>query len=257
MIIDTHAHYDDEQYDIDRDALIKSFSENGIEYAINVGASKKGTDMAVELAHTYDNIFAAVGIHPEDVMTLPDDYEETLYAYAKDPKVVAIGEIGLDYHWEETPRDVQKEWFHRQITVARDVNLPVCVHSRDAAQDTFDIIRDEKLGEIGGVIHCYSYGPELAKEYLKMGFSFGIGGVVTFKNSKTIKEVVAMLPLEAIVLETDCPYLAPTPHRGERNSSLYLPLVADVIAEIKGISAQKVIEVTNQNARRLFPKLHE
>lgn len=254
MLIDTHAHYDDEVYDNDRDAIISELKDRNI-VAVNVGASFESALEAVKISETYDNIFAAVGMHPDEVAELNDEHMQKLIELSAKPKVVAIGEIGLDYHSEEVPHDVQKKWFIRQIDVARECRLPICVHSRDAAQDTFDIIKNEDAAKIGGVVHCYSYGVELAKLYNEMGFFFGIGGVVTFKNAKKLKEVVDYLPLEKIVLETDCPYLAPTPHRGERNYSGYLDLVAGEIAEIKNVDIDRVIEVTTENAKRLYPKL--
>ena len=167
-------------------------------------------------------------------------------------KVVAIGEIGLDYYWKEPDPEIQKHWFVRQLQLAREVKLPVIIHSRDAAQDTLDIMKAEKAGEIGGVIHCFSYGTEMAREYLNMGFYLGIGGVVTFNNGRKLKEVVEYMPLDRIVLETDCPYLSPVPNRGKRNSSLNLPYVAEAIGQIKGISPEEVIKITNQNARNLY-----
>ena len=167
-------------------------------------------------------------------------------------KVVAIGEIGLDYYWNEPEPEVQKHWFVRQLQLAREVNLPIVVHSRDAAKDTLDIIKAEKAYEMGGVIHCFSYSLEMAKEYLNMGFYLGIGGVVTFNNGKKLKEVVSYMPIEQLVLETDCPYLSPVPNRGKRNSSLNLPYVVKAISELKGIPEERVIEITRENARRMY-----
>lgn len=167
-------------------------------------------------------------------------------------KVVAVGEIGLDYYWDEPAHDVQKIWFARQLDLARELKKPVIIHSRDAAKDTFDIMTENKAGEIGGVVHCYSYSAEMALDFVKMGFYIGIGGVVTFKNGKKMKEVVEALPIERILLETDCPYLAPEPNRGKRNSSLNLPYIAQKIAEIKGLSYEEVIEITTKNAERMY-----
>ena len=254
MLIDTHAHYDDAAFDEDRKQLISFLKEENI-IAIDAGASMKSTAKAVELALEYDNIYALAGVHPDDVADLSDDDMQQLIEYTGNSKVVGIGEIGLDYHWDDVPRDVQKKWFIKQLDIAKQTRMPVCIHSRDAAQDTLDIIRNYSDGLSGAVMHCYSYGVDLAKEYLKLGFFFGIGGVVTFKNGKKMKEVVEFLPIESIVLETDCPYLAPEPNRGRRNSSLYLNYVADAIAQIKGISAEQVIEITEQNARRLYRKI--
>ena len=166
--------------------------------------------------------------------------------------MVAIGEIGLDYHWEEPEPEVQKHWFVRQLEIAKETKLPVIIHSREAAKDTMDLMKAEKAGEIGGVIHCYSYSLEQAKEYLNMGFYLGIGGVLTFNNAKKLKEVVEYMPLDRIVLETDCPYLSPVPNRGKRNSSLNLPYVVAEISRIKQIPEEKIIEVTNQNAKKMY-----
>ena len=165
---------------------------------------------------------------------------------------MAVGEIGLDYYWDEPERDIQKHWFVRQLDLAREVGLPVVIHSRDAAKDTLDIMKEQKAGDMGGVIHCFSYGVELAREYLNMGFYLGIGGVVTFKNAKKLKEVVEYMPMERMVLETDCPYLAPEPFRGKRNSSLYLPYVVKAVSEIKGISQEEVMAKTCDNARKMY-----
>lgn len=175
-----------------------------------------------------------------------------LKAVAGKEKVVAIGEIGLDYYWNEPEPEVQKYWFVRQLNLAREVKLPVIIHSRDAAKDTLDIMKAEHAGDISGVIHCFSYSVEMAREYLNMGFYLGIGGVLTFNNAKKLKEVVAYMPIERIVLETDCPYLSPAPNRGKRNSSLNLPYVAAAISEIKGVPEKEVIAVTRENARRMY-----
>ena len=165
---------------------------------------------------------------------------------------MAIGEIGLDYHWEEPEPEVQKHWFLRQLDLAREVSLPIIVHSRDAAKDTLDIMKSEKAGELGGVIHCFSYSVEMAREYLNMGFYLGIGGVLTFNNAKKLKEVVEYMPMDQLVLETDCPYLSPVPNRSKRNSSLNLPYVVKAVSEIKGVSEEEVIAVTRENARRMY-----
>ena len=176
-------------------------------------------------------------------------------AIDENENVVAIGEIGLDYYYDNSPREVQKEWFKKQIELANELKLPIIIHDRDAHQDTFEIIKSTKSPEIGCVLHCYSGNVELAIEYVKMGFYIGVGGVVTFKNAKKLKETVEAIPLERILLETDCPYMAPEPYRGKRNSSLYLTYVRDKIAEIKGVSPEEVEKITEENARRLFSKV--
>lgn len=257
MIIETHAHYDDKAFDEDREALLERLPEADIGRVINVGANMATTENSVALAEKYPYVYAAVGVHPDDVEELNDTAMERLHELCRRDKTVAVGEIGLDYYWhkEEEHQKLQQYWFRRQLAIAREEGLPFIIHSRDAAKDTFDIMTEENAGEIGGVVHCFSYSVELAREYVKMGLYIGIGGVVTFKNARKLKEVVADIPLEHIVLETDSPYMAPTPHRGKRNCSLYLPCVAEEIARLKNISAKEVIAATEKNARRLFTKL--
>ena len=252
MIFDTHAHYDDEAYEEDREDILKLIRQEGVGLVTDVGATIASTKKAVALSEQYDFIYAAVGVHPEGVEELTNQDMDWLCELAKREKVVAIGEIGLDYYYEDPKRDIQKIWFRKQLEVARKTGLPVVIHSRDAAQDTLDIIKEEHGEQIGGVIHCFSYGKEMAREYLNMGLYLGIGGVVTFKNAKKLKEVVEYAPLEQLVLETDSPYLSPEPNRGKRNSSLNLPYVAAMIAELKGISGEEVIAVTEENAKRLL-----
>ena len=252
MIFDTHAHYDDEQFDIDRDELLASMKEAGIGNIVDVGASMASSKKALELAHKYDFIYAAVGVHPSEVEELDGNSIEKLRDLSRDEKCVAIGEIGLDYHWPDPAPELQKEWFIRQLGLAREEKLPVIIHSRDAAADTLDIMHSEHAEEIGGVVHCFSYSKEVAAECVKMGFYIGIGGVLTFKNARKMVEVVEQTPIEKIILETDCPYLAPEPFRGKRNNSLYLPYVVTKMAEVKGISEEEVIRITEENARSMY-----
>ena len=255
MIIDTHAHYDDEQFDVDREMLLDSVSlaDNNISAIVNASASMRGCRATLDLVSRFERVYGMLGVHPEDVYNLTDDDYNWIRNNSSNPKIVAIGEIGLDYYYEENPpRDVQIEHFRRFINLAKDVKLPINVHSREATKDTLDIIREENAQEVGGIIHCFSSGPEIALEYTKMGFYIGIGGVVTFKNGRKLKEVVDACPLERLVLETDCPYLAPTPHRGERNSSYYIPLIVTAIAGIKGISEEEVLRVTEENAGKVY-----
>lgn len=252
MIFESHAHYDDEVFDEDREALLSSFAEHGIGTVINIGASMSGSEATVKLAEQYPFFYGAVGVHPSEVEELDEDKFERLRTLCGHEKVVAVGETGLDYHYPEPAVDLQKEWFARQLTLAREVKLPVIIHSREAAKDTLDIMQTLCAGEIGGVVHCFSYAKEMAREYLNMDFYFGIGGVITFKNAKKLKEAVEYIPIEKILLETDSPYLSPEPHRGERNSSLNLPYVAKEIAALKGLSYEEVVERTEENARRLF-----
>lgn len=253
MIFDTHAHYDDEQFDDDREFLLGNMKENGIGTIVNNAADLKSVTSSLELSHKYDFIYAAVGVHPENVSELDDDKLEWLRLKSRDPKVLAIGEIGLDYHYPDNPnKDIQIMWFKRQLKLAKEQSLPVVVHSRDAAADTMEIMKEAYKEGIIADIHCYSYSPEQALEYVKMGFYIGVGGVVTFKNGKKLKETVEKIPIENILLETDCPYLAPEPNRGQRNSSLNLTFVADMIAKIKGITQKEVEDITTKNARRFY-----
>ncbi len=257
MIIDTHAHYDDEAFDDDRERVLESLEPGGIYRAVNIGASLESSQASLALAKSHENIYAAVGIHPEHAQEMTEAELECLRKMSTEPEVVAWGEIGLDYHYEAPSRNIQKDCFVRQLETAREMKLPVAVHSRDAAQDTLDIMTANRAGEIGGVVHCYSYGVELAKKYLDMGMYFGIGGVITFKNARKLAEVVEYLPMDAIVLETDCPYMAPTPYRGRRNNSTLLQYVVQRIAQIKNIPQEDVMRITGINAYKLYPKLGE
>lgn len=251
-IFDTHAHYDDEAFDEDRDALLTGLPENGIARVVNVGASLASCKRTIELMNRYDYIYGAIGVHPSETAELDDKAFEWLRQQCQLEKCVAVGEIGLDYYWDEPDRELQKTWFRRQLNMARELDKPVIIHSRDAAKDTVDLMTEEHAEEIGGVIHCYSYTKETAEVFLKMGFFFGIGGVLTFKNAKKLKEAVAYIPLERIVLETDCPYLAPEPNRGKRNSSLNIPYVIKALAEIKGVEEETVRQAAWENAHKLY-----
>ncbi len=255
MIFESHAHFDDEAFDSDRDELLASMQENSIERIINVCAEVKNWNRTLELMEKYPFIYGAVGVHPDDAGSLNEEVIQKMHELCRLDKIVAVGEIGLDYYWDKEKHESQIYWFKRQLDVAREEKLPVIIHSREAAQDTLETMKRMRAGEIGGVVHCFSYGKEMAREYLNMGFSIGVGGVVTFKNARKLKEVVEYAPLDSLLLETDCPYLAPVPYRGKRNSSLYLPYVAQMIGEIKGVSAEEVVEVTCQNAYRLFKKM--
>lgn len=253
MIVDTHAHYDDERFDEDRDELLRGMKANGVDIIVNASAAVKGCYDSLKLAETYDFVYFMAGIHPNETMDLEKSgvFEE-IKKMAQHEKCVAVGEIGLDYYWDEPERDIQKKWFVTQLALARDLKKPVNIHSRDAAADTLDIMKAEKAEDMGGIIHCFSYGVEMAREYLDMGFYIGVGGVVTFKNGRKLKEVVEYAPLDRIVLETDCPYLAPEPFRGHRNQSGYIDLVAEKIAEIKNVTKDEVIEATRNNALRVY-----
>ena len=266
MIFDTHTHYDDHKYDDDREAVLASLSSVGIQRVVNVAADMHSVDTTLQLAQTHDFVYAALGVHPDGVDALTEADMDRLkelalkYAYrnAADPKVpglnkvVAIGEIGLDYYWDESPRDVQKQWLERQLQLAEEVDLPVTIHSRDAAKDTYDILKEHRTGEGTGIVHCFSYSREMAREFLNLGYYIALGGVTTFKNGKTAKEVAAYVPSDRLLLETDCPYMAPVPYRGKRNYSGYLTRVGDVIAELRGTTREEIEEMTWENARRLY-----
>ena len=251
MIIDAHAHYDDEQFDADREELLGSMEAGGIGLIVNVGSTVASWDKIVELTEKYPFVYGAVGVHPDEVGELDEEKFLRMADLLDRDKIVAVGEIGLDYYWDKEKHDLQKEWFVRQLGLAREKEMPVIIHSREAAADTFEIMKQHAAG-MKAVIHCYSYSPEMAREYVKMGYYIGVGGVVTFKNAKKLKQVVQEIPLESIVLETDCPYLAPVPYRGKRNCSLYLPYVAEQIAELKGTTVEEVIQQTEKNSRELY-----
>ena len=252
MIFESHAHYDDKAFDEDRDELLRRCKSEGIEYIVNVSSDIASVKTTLALVSKWDFMYAAVGIHPDGVGELNEENFEWLRVMCSRPKVMAVGEIGLDYHWDKEHHDLQKYWFRRQLELAKEMGLPVIVHSRDASADTLEEIRKADNQELTGVIHCFAYSTESALEYIKMGYYIGVGGVVTFKNAKKLKEVVKAIPAESILLETDCPYLAPEPNRGKRNSSLNLPYVAAEIARIKDMDVGEVIRVTNENAKRLY-----
>lgn len=252
MIFDTHAHYDDHKFDEDREELIAQLKPAGIGAVCNIASDLPSIDTTLEIAEKHADFYCALGIHPSECVPLTDEKLEEIRAKLHRPKAVAVGEIGLDYYWPEPSRDIQQKWFRRQLEMASEEHLPVVIHSRDAAKDTLDIMDESCNWDNGGVIHCFSYSVEMAREYRKRGFFIGVGGVVTFKNGKKLKEVVADTPLSQIVLETDSPYLAPVPYRGKRNSSLNLPYVVAEIARIKNVSEEEVEAVTWENGHRLY-----
>lgn len=254
-IFDTHAHYDDEQFDGDREELIRELWKEGIVGVVDVATSKDSLPRVLALAHGHEGIYAALGLHPDEIGDLTEDVLAFIRDNLSDPKVVAVGEIGLDYYWHKEEKALQEKAFRSQLETALKAEKPVIIHSREAAEDTFRILKSYYGGgriPDPGIIHCYSYSPEMAEEYVKMGFLLGIGGVVTYKNARKLKETVERIPLESLVLETDCPYLSPVPNRGKRNSSLNLPYVAEAIAAIKGVSPEEVARVTEKGAGRVF-----
>lgn len=252
MIFDTHAHYDDEAFEEDRESLLSGMREAGVEYIVNVGASMASSGRSIALAEKYPFVYAAVGVHPDEVGELNEEQFSRLKEWSEHPKVKAIGEIGLDYYWDKEKHELQKRWFLRQMELAHEMKLPIIVHSREAAKDTLDMIKAVQSLKLSGIIHCYSYSLEHAKEYLNMGYYLGIGGVLTFKNAKKLKEVAEYAPLSQIVLETDCPYLAPVPYRGKRNDSSKIAYVAEELASIKQVAVEEVLRITNENGRKLY-----
>lgn len=251
-LFDTHAHYDDESFDDDREELLRALPMEGIGKVVNVGASLSTCKSTRALAEQYDYIYCALGVHPGDTAELTEESMEWLRQQCQFGKCVAVGEIGLDYHWDRSDHDIQKKCFLRQLELARECGKPVVIHSRDAAKDTVDIMTSAKCQEIGGVIHCFSYTKETAKIFLDMGFYIGIGGVLTFKNAKKLAEVAEYAPMDRIVLETDCPYLAPEPYRGRRNCSVLLSYVVEALAQIKGITEEEVRQAAWKNAHALY-----
>lgn len=251
MIFDTHAHYDDGQFDEDREDVLLAMQAGGVGTIVDASATVNSWERVLELTQKYPFVYGMIGVHPDEVGDLNEDNFARMEQLLQKEKIVAVGEIGLDYYWDKESRDLQEAWFVSQLELARKWNLPVNIHSREAAADTMQIMKEHARG-IPAIIHCYSYSKAMAEEYVRMGYLIGVGGVVTFKNAKRLKEIVKEIPLSHIVLETDCPYLAPEPNRGKRNSSLNLPYVAQAIAELKGITAEEVIRVTEENAKRFY-----
>jgi len=251
MIFDSHAHYDDTQFNEDREVVLKEVKEKGVIGILNCGSDLRGMEMSVELANKYDFIYAAVGIHPEYANVVDKKVIERIKELTKNNKVRAIGEIGLDYYWEENPpREMQQKAFRMQMDLAKELRLPVIIHDREAHKDTLDIMKE--YSDVTGVVHCFSGSVEFAKECLKLGYYIGITGVVTFKNAKVIKEVAKEVPLDRLLVETDCPYMAPTPFRGKRNQSDYVQFIIEEIANIRGITKEEVEEATINNIKNLL-----
>lgn len=251
--IDSHAHYDDEQFDGDRDELLNSLHENGVRNIVNIGCSLERSQFSVDLAEKYPFVYAAVGVHPEDAPDTPDGYLSKIEFWTANPKVVAIGEIGLDYHYEGFDRELQMRFFEEQLDLAEKSGLPVIIHSRDAAEDTMNILR--KRGTVKGVMHCFSGSAETAKQVLELGMNISFTGVLTFKNARKAVEAVKVIPLDRLMLETDCPYMAPEPYRGKRCDSSMITQVINKIAEIKEVSPETVAETTMANTLKLFERM--
>ena len=252
LIFDSHAHFDDDAFDTDRDALLSSFRKNGVGYVVNVTASVESLKVVPEMIKQYDFLYGTIGVHPNETEPMTEDILKEMETLCQLEKIVAVGEIGLDYYWDEPEREIQKKWFREQLKLAEKTGLPVVIHSREAAKDTLDMMKEMDGKLSGGVIHCFSYGVDVAREYLNMGYYLGIGGVLTFKNAKKIREVVEFAPLERILLETDSPYLSPEPFRGKRNDSTRLKYVVEALSQIKNVPEEEVIRVTTQNAMNMY-----
>lgn len=248
-IFDTHSHYDDAQFDADRNDLLKSLPQKGVIGVVSCGCDPESTRFNAGLSEQYDYIYFAAGLHPENLEGLKMDDLDEIERYAKEEKCVAIGEIGLDYHWMASSKEVQKEFFAAQCELANKLDMPVIVHDREAHADTLAILKQYRPK---GVLHCFSGSAETAKEIVKMGMYIGLNGVATFKNARKSIEAAKAIPIERLVLETDCPYLAPVPHRGKRNDSSFIPFIAERLGEELGIPAQELLNITAQNAKRLY-----
>lgn len=252
MIIDTHTHLDAHAFAEDREETIRRARETGVDRMINIGFNRETIPTTMALAETYDFIYAAIGWHPVDSIHMKPEDLDWIASLCSHDKVVAIGEIGLDYHWDTSPKDVQQRVLREQLRLAREVGKPVVIHNRDAHEDIVKILREEHAKDIGGVMHCFSGSWETARQCLDMGFYISLGGPVTFKNARVPKEVLKEVPLDRLLIETDCPYLAPDPYRGKRNEPAYVRLVAEAAAVMKGKSLEEIARITTENAQRCF-----
>lgn len=250
MLFDSHAHLDDHKFDADRDEIIAALKKSGISYVVNIGADLESSENSVNLADKYDFIYAAVGVHPYDAETVDDALTEKLKSMAENKKVVAIGESGLDYHYEDADKEIQKKAFIKHIKLANELDLPIIVHNRDAHKDMMDILAEHKPEN--AIIHCYSGSAEMAKELVKMGYYISFSGTVTFKNAKKVQQAAEVVPLDRLLIETDCPYLCPEPERGSRNDPSKIRFTAQKLAEIKGVTFEEIAKVTTENAKRVY-----
>lgn len=250
MFFDTHTHLDDEKFDIDRDELIASLNSEGLSLAVNIGANIETSQNSIDLAEKYDFIYAAVGVHPNDTGDMTDEDLRKLEEMAKHEKVVAIGEIGLDYHYDEPDPEVQKVWFKKQLLLAKKLNMPYIIHDRDAHADTLAIIKE--IGYFNGVMHCFSGSSEMARQVTDLGMYVSIAGQVTFKNAPKVQAVAESVPLDKLLIETDSPYLTPEPFRGKRNNSAYVKYTAAKIAELRGMSVEEIAKITMENGKRFY-----
>lgn len=252
MLIDSHAHLDDEKFDNDREKIIEDLKRNNIEIVLNPGVNISSSKKAVSLSKKYNSIYAAVGFHPHDLEDMNEEKLDVIRELTTENKVIAIGEIGLDYYYDNSPREIQKKWFREQIRLAKEVNLPYIVHDRDAHEDTLRIMKEEAYEGMTGILHCFSGSVELAKEFIELGFYISLAGPVTFKNAKTPKRVAKEIPLEHLLIETDSPYLSPVPNRGKRNEPSLVRYTLEEIANIKDISYEEVAKITRDNFYKLF-----
>ncbi|WP_121610377.1 TatD family hydrolase [Mesobacillus foraminis] len=252
MLFDTHVHLNAEQFNDDLQEVIERAKTEGVSHMVVVGFDRPTITRAIELCEEHEFIHASVGWHPVDAIDMTPEDLDWLRELSAHPKVVALGEMGLDYHWDKSPREIQKDVFRKQIRLAKEVGLPIIIHNRDATADIVEILKEEDAKEVGGIMHCYSGSVETAKECIDMNFYISLGGPVTFKNAKKPKEVAQAVDLDRLLVETDCPYLTPHPYRGKRNEPAYVKLVAEQIAELKGISLEEVAHATSENAKKLF-----
>ena len=253
MLIDSHAHLDDLRYDTDRDNVLQRAQTAGIEAIVTIGCDLATSQAAVALAHAHPNIFATIGVHPHEAKEIGEGWYESFRSLARHPKVVAYGEIGLDYHYDHSPREIQRQRFREQIHLARELALPLVIHTREAQEDTVMILREEGAVDGGGVFHCFSGDAWLAKDALDLGFYLSFSGVLTFKNATMLRDIAKTVPLDRLMVETDCPYLAPVPYRGKRNEPAYVQYVAEILAEIRGNgSVESIARATVENTKRVF-----
>lgn len=252
MLFDTHVHLNAEQYNEDLEEVIERAKLNGVTKMVVVGFDRPTIEKAMELIDRYEHIYGCIGWHPVDAIDFREDDLKWIEELSSHPKVVALGEMGLDYHWDKSPKEIQFEVFRKQIRLAKKLKMPIVIHNREATEDIITILKEEHAEEVGGIMHCFSGSVETAKVCLDMNFYISLGGPVTFKNAKKPKEVAKEIPIEKLLIETDCPYLTPHPYRGKRNEPAYVKLVAEEIATLRGISVEELSEITTNNAKRLF-----
>ncbi|WP_062350070.1 TatD family hydrolase [Bacillus kwashiorkori] len=252
MLFDTHAHLNAEQFGEDLEEVLNRAKEAGVSNIVVVGFDRPTIEKTMELINQYDNIYGCIGWHPVDAIDMTDNDLRWIEELSQHQKIVALGEMGLDYYWDKSPKDIQQEVFRKQIQLAKKVKLPIVIHNREATEDVVKILKEENASDVGGIMHCFSGSIEIAKECMDMNFYISFGGPVTFKNARKPKEVAKEIPLDKILIETDCPYLTPHPYRGKRNEPAYVKLVAQQIAELKEMTLEEIAEITHNNAKKLF-----